>query len=147
MWAQSPSESATLKLNTDMMMLYDGALKDAQSDLVREHPVILALFTGQGGQMILYRPGQPPLVAARVPVRYELLKSVGHSSMAVFAHAYAHRDHLESDWKAAMSAYRATNQQALDQPLVPFQSSEWPMHHDSSMGVGPSRLEDVKIGP
>lgn len=114
-WAQSPSESATLKLNTDMMMLYDGALKDAQSDLVREHPVILALFTGQGGQMILYRPGQPPLVAARVPVRYELLKSVGHSSMAVFAHAYAHRDHLESDWKAAMSAYRATNQQALDQ--------------------------------
>lgn len=55
-WAETPPESATLKLNSDMMVLYDGALKDAQSDLLKAHPVILALFTGQGGTMILYRP-------------------------------------------------------------------------------------------
>lgn len=129
--ADTPAESATLKLNSDMMMLYNGALKDAQSDLLREHPVILALFTGQGGKMMLYRPGQPPLVADRVPIGYELMKSVGHSSMAVFAHAYANRDHSEADWRAAMAAYRATNQQALDQ----LSGLDMPADWRETMGV------------
>ncbi len=124
-FAETPAEASTLKLNSDMMLLYDGALKNAQSDLTNEHPVILALFNSQGGKMILYRPGQAPLVAERVPIRYELLKSVGHSSMAVFAHAHSNRDNPDSHWKEAMAAYRATNQQALKQLPEVDMPAEW----------------------
>ena len=45
--------------------------------------VILGLFSGAGGRFILYRPGKAPLEAPRVPVVYELLKSIGHSTMAL----------------------------------------------------------------
>ena len=36
-----------------------------------------------GGKFILYRPGQPPLDAPSVPVVHQLLKSIGHSTMAL----------------------------------------------------------------
>ena len=45
--------------------------------------MILALFTGAGGRMILYRPGQPPVDAPSVPKVYQVMKSLGHSTMAV----------------------------------------------------------------
>jgi hypothetical protein len=45
--------------------------------------VILGLFSGAGGRFTLYRPGSVPLEAPRVPVVYQLLKSVGHSTMAL----------------------------------------------------------------
>jgi len=48
--AQTPSDQSVLKLNTEMMKLYDAALTDAQADLLDAHPVIVALFSGQGGQ-------------------------------------------------------------------------------------------------
>ncbi len=112
--AQAPPDKQVLKLNGDMRVLYDSALKNAQSDLLSEHPVILALFSGQGGTLILYRPGQPPLVAERVPVRYELIKSVSHSSMAVFAFAYANLGLPAESWRGPMQAYRDTSQRALE---------------------------------
>ena len=45
--------------------------------------VILALFTGAGGRMILYRPGQPPVDAPGVPRRYQVQKSLGQLDNAV----------------------------------------------------------------
>jgi hypothetical protein len=45
--------------------------------------VWLGLFSGAGGRFILYRPGQPPLDAPQVPIDYQLMKSVGDSTMAV----------------------------------------------------------------
>ena len=111
--AQSPSDLSVLKLNSEMMKLYDGALQNAQSDLLKDHPVIVALFTGQGGKMMLYRNGQPPLVAPRVPIRYELMKSVSHSSMAIFAHLLAHVGDPPEKWKGPLAEYRATSQTAL----------------------------------
>jgi len=117
--AETPAESAILKLNSDMHRLYGGALKDAQLDLLSAHPVILARFTGQGGDMVLYRPGQAPLVAERVPIRYELIKSVGHSAMAVFAHSYANLDKPASDWRDGLTSFRTTSQKAQAQiPLL-----------------------------
>jgi hypothetical protein len=84
--AATPAEIATkdvLALNTGMFELYGDAGKIFQSNLLRQHPVILGLFSGAGGKMILYRPGMAPLEAPRVPVVYELLKSIGHSTMAL----------------------------------------------------------------
>lgn len=111
--AEQPADRDVLKLNSDMLLLYDAALKHAEADLLREHPVILALFTSQGGQLMLYRPGHPPQVAPRVPVRYELLKSVSHSSMAIFAHCHASLGLPAEQWRGPLEAYRNTSQAAL----------------------------------
>lgn len=117
--AETPAEAAILKLNSEMHGLYGGALKDAQLDLLSGHPVILARFTGQGGDMLLYRPGQAPLVAERVPIRYELVKSVGHSAMGVFAHSYANLDKPASAWRDGLTSFRDTHQEAQAQiPLL-----------------------------
>ena len=66
-----------------MFELYGDASKIFQSNILSQHPVILGLFSGDGGKFILYRPGQAPLDAPSVPVVYQLLKSIGHSTMAL----------------------------------------------------------------
>ena len=52
-------------------------MEDAQRWLV-----FLAMFTNQGGNLMLFRPGQPPITAPSVPKVYQILKSTGHSTMA-----------------------------------------------------------------
>jgi hypothetical protein len=56
----TPSDVTTkdvLALNSAMFDLYDNAARIFQKNLLSKHPVILALFSGAGGRMILYRPG------------------------------------------------------------------------------------------
>ncbi len=82
----SPAETATknvLALNTAMFELYDNAAKIFEKNILSKHPVILGLFSGGGGRFILYRPGMAPLEAPPVPLVYQLLKSVDHSTMAL----------------------------------------------------------------
>jgi hypothetical protein len=84
--AVSAAETATnnvLALNTGMFELYGDAAKIFQKNILDKHPVILALFSGASGRMILYRPGMAPIDAPQVPIVYQLLKSVGHSTMAL----------------------------------------------------------------
>src|ERR1700733_12613680 len=80
----SPAETATknvLALNTIMFELYADAGGIFQKNILAQHPVILGLFSGAGGRFILYRPGQAPIEAPPVPITYQLLKSIGHSTM------------------------------------------------------------------
>ena len=80
-----------------------------------KHPVILALFSGAGGRFILYRPGMPPLEAPSVPIVYQLLKSVDHSTMALAQVVGPYLDNpADQSWRAPMLAYRARMQSALD---------------------------------
>ena len=84
--AATASDIATkdmLALNTGMFELYGDAAKIFQKNILSKHPVILGLFSGAGGRMILYRPGMAPMDAPQVPIVYQLLKSVGHSTMAL----------------------------------------------------------------
>src|SRR5262245_37672237 len=84
--ASSPAETATknvLALNSMMFELYDDAARVFKPNILGRHPVILGLFSGAGGRFILYRPGMAPLEAPSVPIVYQLLKSVGHSTMAL----------------------------------------------------------------
>src|SRR5260370_9078319 len=75
----------------------------------------MALFTSGGGRLILYRPGKEPLDAPPVPIRYQLYKSAGHSSLATFELAASHLKTVEDQsWKGKMVAFRAANQTALD---------------------------------
>src|SRR6516164_9315981 len=78
------AEHAVLALNSSMMHLYEDSLTKFKQNMRDRVPIILALFTGQGGQMILYRPGRTPEVAPPVPIIYQLAKSVGHSTMAIY---------------------------------------------------------------
>jgi hypothetical protein len=69
--------------------------------------VILGLFSGAGGRFILYRPGQPPLDAPQVPIDYQLMKSVGHSTMALgeIVVPYINSPNDKS-WRPSMATYR-----------------------------------------
>ena len=66
-----------------MFSLYDRASTIYRRNILAKHPIILAMFTGEGGRMMLYRPGQAPIDAPKVPKVYQILKSTGHSTMAI----------------------------------------------------------------
>jgi hypothetical protein len=114
----SPAETATknvLALNSMMFELYDDAAKVFQANILKNHPVILGLFTGAGGRFILYRPGMAPLEAPSVPIVYQLLKSVGHSTMALTEIVAPYLDNPDNQsWRSSMVAYRARMKAAVD---------------------------------
>ena len=80
-----------------------------------KHPIILALFSGAGGRMILYRPGQPPEEAPSVPIVYQVMKSTGHSTMAISEVVMPYVGNAaDKSWMAPMLAYRTQMKTALD---------------------------------
>jgi hypothetical protein len=127
--ASSPAETATknvLALNTGMFDLYDAAAKIFQGNMLARHPVILALFSGAGGRFILYRPGQAPLEAPPVPIVYQLLKSVGHSTMAMADVVGPYLDNPDNQsWRGPMLAYRSRMESALDGLDATPMPAEW----------------------
>src|ERR1700719_4629355 len=114
----SPAEVGTkniLQLNASMFELYDASGTIFQRNFLAQHPLILGLFSGAGGRFILYRPGMAPVDAPSVPPVYQLLKSVGHSTMAL---AEVVVPYLNSPndltWRGSLAAYRNRMQSALD---------------------------------
>ena len=114
----SPESSAAanvLALDTSMFKLYDSASRSFTKNILATHPVILALFSGEGGNFTLYRPGQPALQAHEVPVVYQVLKSVAHSSMAL---AEVVSPYLTSpqdqSWRGPILAFRTQVKSAID---------------------------------
>jgi hypothetical protein len=114
--ARVVAEHAILALNDSMIQFYESSLTKFKQNMRDQVPIILALFTGEGGQMTLYRPGQAPEVAPPVPIVYQLAKSVGHSTMAIYqiAAPYLSDSHANQLWRAPMQMYRAQNQTAIE---------------------------------
>ncbi len=114
--ARVVAEHAVLALNAAMLELYDQSLETFKRNMREAVPIILALFTGQGGQMILYRPGREPEVAPPVPIIYQLAKSVGHSTMAIYEalSPYVSNAYANLLWRGPLQMYRTRNQTALD---------------------------------
>ena len=114
----SSAEIATknvLALNTAMFELYDDAAKIFHRNILGKHPVILGLFSGAGGRFVLYRPGMAPLEAPSVPIVYQLLKSIDHSTMALAQVVGPYLDNpADQSWRGSMLAYRARMKSALD---------------------------------
>jgi hypothetical protein len=110
------AEHAVLALNSSMMQFYEDSLTKFKQNMRDRVPIILALFTGQGGQMILYRPGHAPEVAPPVPIIYQIAKSVGHSTMAIYEilSPYLSNARANQLWRAPLAMYRTQNQTALD---------------------------------
>jgi hypothetical protein len=115
----SAADTATrnvLALNTGMLELYGDAAKIFQKNILSRHPVILGLFSGAGGRFILYRPDMPPLEAPSVPMVYQLLKSVGHSTMALAQVVGPYLDNpADQSWRGPMAAYRSRMKSALEE--------------------------------
>ncbi len=124
--AAATTADDVLALNTAMFELYGNAGKVFQKNILSQHPVILGLFSGAGGRFILYRPGMPPLEAPSVPVVYQLLKSVGHSTMALAEVVGPYLDNADNQsWRGSMLAYRSRMQSALDGVAKTPMPPEW----------------------
>jgi hypothetical protein len=125
----SPTEIATknvLALNTAMFGLYDAAGRIFQKNILAQHPVILGLFSGAGGRFVLYRPGMDPLEAASVPIVYQLLKSSGHSVMALSEAVAPYLDNSANEsWRGPLLAYRSQMQTALDTLDATDMPADW----------------------
>jgi hypothetical protein len=119
------AEQAVLSLNASMMTLYDDALVGYKQNLRAHAPIILALFSGSGGEFTLYRPGHEPLVADPVPVVYQLAKSVGHSSMAIYQIVAPYlSDPSNLSWRGPLRSFRTQNETALESLPALDMSSE-----------------------
>ena len=112
---QHVAEQAVLALNSAMLNFYDDSLEKFKRNMREQVPIILALFSGQGGQMILYRPGRAPEYAPPVPIVYQLAKSVGHSTMAIYEilSPYLTNSAENQLWRAPLAVYRTQHQSAL----------------------------------
>lgn len=125
----SEAETSTknvLALNTAMFELYGDAAKVFRKNILSRHPVILGLFSGAGGRFILYRPGKPPLEAEQVPIVYQLLKSIGHSTMALTQVVGPYLDNpANQSWRAPMLAFRSRMQSALEGLEKTAMPAEW----------------------
>jgi hypothetical protein len=127
--AASRADTATkdvLALNSTMFELYGNSAQIFKTNLLATHPIILALFSGAGGRFILYRPGQPPLEAPPVPPVYQLLKSVGHSTMALAEVVLPYLSSPEDrSWRASLLAYRSNMQSAAQEIDTTDMPADW----------------------
>jgi hypothetical protein len=125
----TPADTATkdmLALNTGMFELYGDAAQIFQKNILGKHPVILGLFSGAGGRLILYRPDMAPLEAPQVPIVYQLLKSVGHATMALAEVVGPYLNNpQDKSWRGAMLAYRSRVQSALDGLDLTPMEADW----------------------
>jgi hypothetical protein len=121
-----------LALDTAMFDLYDASGAIFQANILAQHPVILGLFSGAGGRFILYRPGQPPVEAPPVPLIYQLLKSVGHSTMALTEVVMPYLESpKDQSWRASLLAYRSRMQSALDSVDAADIQADWKANNHS----------------
>jgi hypothetical protein len=125
----SPAEIGTkniLQLNTTMFELYGDAGQVFKKNILARHPFILGLFSGAGGRFILYRPGMAPIDAPPVPIVYQLLKSVGHSTMALAEVVVPYLDSpSDLTWRGSLAAYRNRMQSALDGLDATAMQDDW----------------------
>jgi hypothetical protein len=127
--ASTPAQTANgdvLALNAAMFDLYGNSGQIFQKNILAQHPVILGLFSGAGGRFILYRPGMAPLEAPSVPLTYQLLKSVGHSTMALAEVVGPYIDNPSNQsWRGPMAAYRSRMRSALANLDATELPAEW----------------------
>ena len=113
--AAATARKDVLALNTMMFQLYDTSGAIFRRNLMAKHPIILGLFSGAGGRFILYRPGMQPLEAPPVPITYQLMKSVGHSTMALSEVVMPYLENPgDTSWRGSLLAYRSEMQWALN---------------------------------
>jgi hypothetical protein len=132
-----------LQLNASMFSLYDSAGLTFRRNILAKHPVILALFTGAGGRMILYKPGQPPVDAPSVPRQYQVQKSLGHSVMAISEVVMPYLGNAnDKTWVAPMRAYLSEVKSALEGIEQADMPADWKPNSRSILENNVAFMED-----
>lgn len=132
-----------LGLDLAMFGIYDAALAGYQKNFLAQHPVILALFSNDGGKFILYRPGKAPLEAPPVPVRYQIVKSIAHSTMAIFELTSSHLGTVsDHSWMGPMASYRVANQTAVSTIGATDLSPDWRQNEINILNANIKFLDD-----
>ncbi|MEO6845983.1 MAG: hypothetical protein ABI443_01605 [Chthoniobacterales bacterium] len=110
------ASTAVYQLNNSMFNIYDNSLGIYKKNIRARVPLIMALFSGKGGRLILYRPGQEPLEAPSVPPIYQAYKSVGHCAMATYACVapYIANPTADTSWIPLMKSYNLEIQMAKE---------------------------------
>lgn len=135
-----------LALNNAMFDLYGTASEIFRKNILANHPVILALFSGAGGSFTLYRPGLPPLEAPSVPVVYQLLKSVGHSTMALAEVVGPYLNNPDDkSWVAPMQAFRTRMVSALEGVNSTSMPVEWHANNDIILKANIAFMDDCLV--
>jgi hypothetical protein len=142
----TPAALATrdvLQLNVSMFPLYENAARIFQANIMAKHPIILALFSGAGGRMILYRPGKPPEEGPSVPIVYQVMKSTGHSTMAISEVVMPYIGNAaDKSWMAPLLAYRTQMKTALDGvDTLPIQN-DWKPAVKNILGNNVAYMDD-----
>ncbi|MCB1488528.1 MAG: hypothetical protein KDJ88_13875 [Bauldia sp.] len=97
-----------MALDDGMQQIYGLSLEKYKANIRAETPVIIARFDDFGGSMTLYPPGKDPIHAEPVPQIYTLVKSVSHSTMAMYQLVAPYlRDPGDTSWRAPMAVYLA----------------------------------------
>jgi hypothetical protein len=118
--APPPKEKIAFKnlyqLNEAMMPLYDSRIALFKQHMRERIPVILALFSGDGGRFILYPPGKDPIEAPPPRPIYKMAKAVGHCAMVTYnvVSPFCTTSDKDPRWIADMKAYRTRVQIAID---------------------------------
>ena len=103
-------------LNDAKYGIYQSALHKYMRHVRQRVPLIMALFSSEGGRLIFYKPGvEKPIEAPPPPQEYVMAKSVGHCAMATFelVGPYIGTAAQDSSWQAPMKAYRTRVESAL----------------------------------
>lgn len=104
-----------LALDTGMNQIYADTLAKYTSHMRARIPVILGMFSNTGGTMILLPPGADPIEAPPVPPVYAWVKSVSHSTMAVYQLVAPYLlNPGDTSWRMPMMAYLAKMKAAGD---------------------------------
>jgi hypothetical protein len=113
----SPKDAAlrdVVALDDQMQAIYESSLQIFKKNLLASSPVILGLFSNQGGEFYLYLPGKPVTRAPRVPISYEICKSCGHSAMAVYELTAPYlANPSDPAWRTPMAHYLLQQEAAL----------------------------------
>ena len=132
-----------LQLNVSMFSLYEAAGQTFRKNILANHPLILALFSGAGGRMILYKPGQAPVDAPSVPKVYQVMKSLGHSTMAISEVVLPYLDKPnDKSWMAPMRSYLAEMKNALETIDSAEMPAEWRPNSRSILENNIAFMED-----
>lgn len=107
-------------LNEGMFPIYDSRIALYKKHLRERIPLIMGLFSGDGGRFILYPPGKDAIEAPPPPKVYKMAKSVGHCAMVTYdlVAPFCTTSATDQSWVGEMKAYRTrvqTAMEALDQ--------------------------------
>lgn len=102
-------------LDTGMNQIYADTLAKYTAHMRERIPVILGMFSNTGGKMILLPPGEEAIEAPPVPPIYAWVKSVSHSTMAVYQLVAPYLlNNADRSWRMPMMAYLAKIKAAGD---------------------------------